>query len=825
MLLPSTLATEFGGAVHRATPVVQGRFFDDVQARGALRWIRLSGDWLTRRGLDQVAIVNFAPPAARHRAATAAASLATMPLPDDLLALYWHGRTNLPGQTGVRQAWEVWNEPDFHFVGDNPDRMAAVLKAAWWGIKAGNPAATVLMPSLAFPPGQYLDELVRNRIGPYTDGYNFHHYGWAQDFLPHLRAHRAAMARAGWELPVWITESGHVEMLAQVAPRYEELARQQAYHERVALSAFAAGVDYYLAFILDPFVEGNFDLGMSDPDGEPRPALDSYLHLTRALPATKPRYWIRHRATASEVGVVLQESADTWWVALWSPYRHDDLLLPAPTDRGERDGRGRRIARQPRTAGRWGGEAKLPAWPEHGAVQLTALPRRSRLENAGSRSRDVAEGRAVSDSLGQAASTELPLALRFDPPAAAIRIGLRGEALLEEVADARFEVEAGANLHLRVPARRFELAGCDWVPIAPPAVAKRRPPPAVGLDAPGPGQRAAGPGRPGAPSPVIIQVDYLPDSFTADKPSRSYRYVPALPLRAVVTLYNFTEVPCAGDLQVRLPPGWSGQWEARAGPGPAANGVLPPPGRAGERAENLRVPPLGKVILGLTLHPRPEAGAEAVGPGRPSARIGMRPDLARSGAAPGRSRRIHGRDLLELRWTDGVGREDIHAVWLEEARPAWTSARALPASSWVNRVHHPDRWEIRPVEDDVVRLVLRKRPPRGTSLSVLYAFPSELRWRAEDEFELAIRVGAGATNVLWRPFLFTDDQQVLRYRDFERLDQGWTTLRARCGDFTRSLWSRIPASRTPDLGRIRFLSLEFTALEPGDWVEVRVTRP
>lgn len=129
--------------------------------------------------------------------------------------------------------WEIENEPDISFVEENPETYAAFLKACYLGIAAGRrenlkegeteklqgggsddpraepssssaptppptaPLATatvtvtatrhsarsaVLMAPLALPPGPYLTALMANHGLQYTDGFNYHYYGYAEDF-------------------------------------------------------------------------------------------------------------------------------------------------------------------------------------------------------------------------------------------------------------------------------------------------------------------------------------------------------------------------------------------------------------------------------------------------------------------------------------------------------------------------------------------------------------------------------------------------------------------------------------------------------------------
>ncbi|MBU6401412.1 MAG: hypothetical protein KGS61_13935, partial [Verrucomicrobia bacterium] len=356
--------TEFGGVVNASTNTGFVELSREFRTVGELAWLRTSSASLARQGFNEVSIVPLpTSPGREPRSAT---------LSPDLLALYWQCRTNLPVYPHVRQAWEVGNEPDFFWIEDNPDRMAAVIKAAYWGIKAENPKAAVLLPSLAFVPDKYPRELAANGVYPFLDGYNFHYYGWAQDFLPTLNLHRQFMARAGWDLPIWITEAGDFQLHQDRNTEPEDLARQQAFHERLAITAFAAGVDYYLPFILTPWAEEGSDLSLVTADYVPRPALESYLFLSRHLRGCRPCFEIWHRPTQSEIGVVLAEPDGDWLTALWTPYRWTDFSLPAEEQRprnpvgatwwsaGRR--RGRRL-KPAATGARRRGSIALPGWP------------------------------------------------------------------------------------------------------------------------------------------------------------------------------------------------------------------------------------------------------------------------------------------------------------------------------------------------------------------------------------------------------------------------------------------------------------------------------
>jgi hypothetical protein len=132
--------------------------------------------------------------------------------------------------------WEIENEPDISFVEENPETYAAFLKACYLGFKAeekpetGNlkpessgknsgpkseslnfsehlqisgfrsqvssAASLVLMAPMALPPGPYFDAFVANDGLRYTDAFNYHYYGYPEDFTGVYQQFRAAVEGA-----------------------------------------------------------------------------------------------------------------------------------------------------------------------------------------------------------------------------------------------------------------------------------------------------------------------------------------------------------------------------------------------------------------------------------------------------------------------------------------------------------------------------------------------------------------------------------------------------------------------------------------------------
>lgn len=238
-------------------------------------------------------------------------------LPENLLNVYRAARFLGRATVGEASAFEMVGEPDAHYCRDLPERVSAYQKAVYLGIKdgaserisesetapggrslrslrtgeaaQGSPLPIVLSGALAFPPGPWLDLAAANGIYEYTDAVNFHHYGFAEDLMGAIRAHREFGAK--WsgrgELPVWITEVG----LNNVSPddwHNERARRQQAeFLVRCARIALDARVVVFMPFILahrgDPFA-------MTESAERPFPAWDAYRDFTNehAIPTNLP---------------------------------------------------------------------------------------------------------------------------------------------------------------------------------------------------------------------------------------------------------------------------------------------------------------------------------------------------------------------------------------------------------------------------------------------------------------------------------------------------------------------------------------------------------
>lgn len=219
--------------------------------------------------------------------------------------------------------WEVWNEPDIRFFAGRPEEYAGVLKAAYLGVKAGNPEARVLLGGPAKPPGDgWLEDLFASGAASYYDLFNWHSYRPLSTLAADARAFGRLQRRHGVDLPQWLTETG------DPAPwDLESERRQAASYVQRAVIARGSGVERVFPFYLTAYRRPGSDAyGLLNPLGRPRPALPALAAMTRLLGRAEPlgrdrrfgegvaAWWFE--TGAGPVAVLWSEGGSPWPEAL-----------------------------------------------------------------------------------------------------------------------------------------------------------------------------------------------------------------------------------------------------------------------------------------------------------------------------------------------------------------------------------------------------------------------------------------------------------------------------------------------------------------------------
>jgi len=209
--------------------------------------------------------------------------------PLDLRDTYNFHRELAQRWRGQVVAFEPWNEADIPmFGGHTGSEMASLQKAAYLGLKAGNPEVIACLNVFAGHRQATLRDFRENEAWPYFDTFNLHHYE-AFDAYPTLYADFRAVSAGR---PLWVTECSvpvkwHGDERLQ-EPTDEDLRVQS---ERVTMTyacAIHEGPEAVFYFLLPHYVEGQTQFGVVRADLTPRPAYVALAAVGRLLADARP---------------------------------------------------------------------------------------------------------------------------------------------------------------------------------------------------------------------------------------------------------------------------------------------------------------------------------------------------------------------------------------------------------------------------------------------------------------------------------------------------------------------------------------------------------
>lgn len=180
--------------------------------------------------------------------------------------------------------WEVWNEPNSPtYWTAGPERYVQLLKAAYLGVKRGNPQATVIGGSLSGVDLVYLRKMLDAGAAQWMDALSVHPYffGWAPEstrLLQELRGAAAVMHSAGKSPGLWVTEIGTTTWKDPKAAEWLERA--------VILTSQSRAVDAWFWFTL--YLTDASAYALYRTDWSPRPSAHAYRSLVRRLEGARP---------------------------------------------------------------------------------------------------------------------------------------------------------------------------------------------------------------------------------------------------------------------------------------------------------------------------------------------------------------------------------------------------------------------------------------------------------------------------------------------------------------------------------------------------------
>lgn len=231
-------------------------------------------------GLQVLQVIHLSP---------AWANPQTKRFPLDLRDAYRFYREMARRWRGEVAAFEPWNEADIEmFGGQTGSEMAALQKAAYLGLKAGNPDVIACLNVFALHRASTLRDLRENEAWPYFDTFNLHHYEPFANY-PKLYADFRAVSAGR---PLWVTECSVPVKWAGDETRKEPTdADLRVQAQRVAKTYAAAiheGARAVFYFLLPHYAEGQTQFGILRPDLTPRPAFVALAAVGRLLADAQP---------------------------------------------------------------------------------------------------------------------------------------------------------------------------------------------------------------------------------------------------------------------------------------------------------------------------------------------------------------------------------------------------------------------------------------------------------------------------------------------------------------------------------------------------------
>lgn len=229
----------------------------------------------------------------------------TNQLPKNLLETYRFHKESAAEFKNIIFGWEFWNEPDLGKCEAPSWEFVSNAKAAYLGIKAGNPDCNVLSTSGLYYPAAYCGSLYANDYPEYFDVLNIHVYKPYHAYERFYDAYISALGLGaeGKNVPVYVTESGLVDegdaymdtpnpdsKDKRHSPIQEMLGAELAAKSNILLQNL--GVDRNYLFTIPPYNErgGKKDWGfMRKNYYTAKPALPAISTLIQQLGKAEPQ--------------------------------------------------------------------------------------------------------------------------------------------------------------------------------------------------------------------------------------------------------------------------------------------------------------------------------------------------------------------------------------------------------------------------------------------------------------------------------------------------------------------------------------------------------
>ncbi|WAC21718.1 hypothetical protein OVA24_10010 [Luteolibacter sp. SL250] len=246
--------------------------------------------------------------------------------PDDYRDAYHYMKAMSARWKGKVRAWEPWNEGDTSNFGSHTGaEMMAYQKAAWHGIRAGDPDAIVGQNVFAeHRESGVIMNFIENLDATAFDTFNFHHY--VRGGIPQAYA---TMRKASGGKPVWITES-YFHFRQGVKKSDVELSDgdrklRARFLTTNLVTGLNEGPEQFFTFVLPHYLENGILFGVLNGDNTPRADYVALAAAGRLLAGAKPLGKLDGEASAYAFDVRI-DGEPKKVVAAWSG---DGAALPA----------------------------------------------------------------------------------------------------------------------------------------------------------------------------------------------------------------------------------------------------------------------------------------------------------------------------------------------------------------------------------------------------------------------------------------------------------------------------------------------------------------
>jgi hypothetical protein len=207
----------------------------------------------------------------------------------DLRDVYTFTKTMSARWHGQVRAWEPWNEGDIEgFGGQSGLELATWQKAAYFGLRAGDPDALVCHNVFATWHTPLMDDITANDAASYCDTFNFHHYMPTDAFIGYYKSFRDASGGR----PLWVSEAGtHISFRGdktEAEPSWPEQIHQARFVPQCFAASLAEGCRSMFFFLLPNYIEGDTQFGLTHHDRSPRPGYLALAAAGRLLAGAQP---------------------------------------------------------------------------------------------------------------------------------------------------------------------------------------------------------------------------------------------------------------------------------------------------------------------------------------------------------------------------------------------------------------------------------------------------------------------------------------------------------------------------------------------------------